>query len=270
MAREAEQDRDPTSEPFGRRLLSRRAQRTSKRHVADAHPQPSDGSDIECDTDIQRDCELRDAILKQGFDSVVWSRLVGELAEYGVGVMSAWIRSGEIYGLCKKFSWNVTPLAPPPDDDERGSLAHDTVLDGLALFQRDGLIEKKWDSANGARLTTYFINACILSFPNNCRKITTARKRTPLPVDYTRFDEPLAPSTDASVLSWMDAWAAFSDLPNNEIKKAVLYRALGYNFAEIAELFSAAGTPLSPGAVRAKLTRQQKRFTNAWLEGRTS
>ncbi|WP_328614755.1 hypothetical protein OHS18_43645 [Amycolatopsis sp. NBC_00355] len=219
---------------------------------------------------MQRDCELRDAILRQGFDSVLWSRLAGELAEYGVGVITAWIHSGEIYALCKKFAWLVSPLAPPPDDDERGSLSHDTVLDGIALFQRDGLIKRKWDPTSGARLTTYFINACILSFPNNCRKIATARKYIPPPVDNTTLNEPMDLAADGAVLDWMDAWSAFSDLPNNEIKKAVLYRALGYNFVEIAELFTASGTPTTPGAVRAKINRQHRRSGIAWPGGTTS
>ncbi|WP_146060424.1 RNA polymerase sigma factor [Amycolatopsis sp. CA-128772] len=219
---------------------------------------------------MQHDHELRDALLKQGFDSILWSRLVGELAEYGVAVITAWIRSGEIYSLSGKLCWHVHPLVPPPDDDERGSLAHDTVIDGIALFQRDGLLKGKWDPRSGASLTTYFVNACLLSFPNQCRKTATARKYTPYPVDNTHFEEPAVPATDGAVLSWMDAWTAFGDLPNDEIKKAVLYRALGYNYVEIAELLTAAGDPITPGAVRARINRQQRRSGVAWYGGTTS
>ena len=97
--------------------------------------------------------------------------LAGELAAYGYPVILAWIRRGTIWGHCAGRGRKVSPTDAEReilerDFDERLQLALETTVDALTFFRDRVLREGRWSFDGGATLTTYFIGACILTFPN--------------------------------------------------------------------------------------------------------
>ena len=91
---------------------------------------------------------------------------------YGYPVILAWLRRGTI--LEKHCTDRGRPLHPSDMDreilerefEERLDLALETVAEDLRFF-RDGVLRAEWWSfEGGATLTTYFIGACLLVFPN--------------------------------------------------------------------------------------------------------
>ena len=75
---------------------------------------------------------------------------------------------------------------------ERLQLALDTTVDALTFFRDRVLREGRWSFDGGATLTTYFIGACILTFPNVFRLWQRAE---------CRWKRSLAPSTDAGCIA---------------------------------------------------------------------
>ena len=94
----------------------------------------------------------------------------------------AWIRRGTIWGHCSTRGRKVSPTDAERevlerDFDERLQLALDTTVDALTFFRDRVLREGRWSFDGGATLTTYFIGACILTFPNIFRLWQRAEHR---------------------------------------------------------------------------------------------
>ena len=111
------------------------------------------------------------ALLADDFTGPAYELLAGELAAYGYPVILAWIRRGAIWGHCSTRGRKVSPTDAERevlerDFDERLQLALDTTVDALTFFRDRVLREGRWSFDGGATLTTYFIGACILTFPN--------------------------------------------------------------------------------------------------------
>jgi hypothetical protein len=233
--------------------------------------QPHTTDDVEHAHELlQADIELRDAVLTAGFDSILWNELVNELAAVGIGVVSAWIMSGEIYKHCSDLNRAVTPPARPFTADEREMLAADAVVAGLDLFREKGLVKGEWNPAAGACLSTYFIGACKLSLSNALRKRLSERSQHADTIPIAETDDfedgyrtrlaDRPQSVERTVLARLQAWAAFNKIPRVIVQKAVVYQAAGYSLVEIAELLSNEGNKIyTADAVRVMLKRQQKK-----------
>lgn len=108
-----------------------------------------------------------------GFAGREFELFRAELASYGLAVMRALIRRGEIYKLCfdqgRPLSANYTVrthLAEPGGGEDRLELANETVAKALDHFRTIALLGGTWKPHGGARLTTFFIGACAQVFPN--------------------------------------------------------------------------------------------------------
>ncbi|UJW28887.1 hypothetical protein L3Q67_27005 [Saccharothrix sp. AJ9571] len=220
------------------------------------------------------DLDLLEELRVRGFEGPSWQRFAEELARYGWAVMQAWLVSGEIFAQCalRRRSVGTAPLYWTEDD--RFSLAQDTVVEGLRLFRERGLVQGGWNIDGGASLRTFFIGACVLVFPNVYR---TWRKR-----HNDERTASLVPNCDA--VDWVDtsasdpamtavhrdeAWAALRAMPLRE-KRAVLLQELGYGRIEIGELLALADgeqRPYSEATVAGWLRRQRQRSRDQREEG---
>lgn len=116
------------------------------------------------------DMEMLCALEADGFDGWVWSELENRLAGYGVGVVGAWISTGEIYrratekgrpsgrrgwrSLATKRSSSPTKPSAPGSDCSRKRPCRTTAGARTA--------------AHGCLPT--FLGSCVLCFANACRK----------------------------------------------------------------------------------------------------
>ncbi|MFF5093065.1 MULTISPECIES: hypothetical protein [Actinosynnema] len=55
-------------------------------------------------------------------------------------------------------------------------MAADAVHEGFELFTRLGIVGRQWTPESGLSLLKYFENACVLSFPNVCRRWRRSRR----------------------------------------------------------------------------------------------
>ncbi len=117
-----------------------------------------------------------------GFAGPDYEIFAGELAAYGYPVILAWLRRGLIWKHCADRG---RPLRPTDRDretlddmfEERLELAFETVAEALRFFRDRVLRAGYWSHEGGATLTTYFIGACLLVFPNVFRRWQAAERR---------------------------------------------------------------------------------------------
>ncbi|MGW5745401.1 hypothetical protein [Amycolatopsis sp. NPDC003861] len=231
---------------------------------------------------LDHDLRLLMALLDEGFEGLIWSELADRLARYGLSVIGAWLVTGEIYERTTHKGRPVRPAVPPLTSDERTALAIDTVSEGIKLFRRRGLEHGDWNPTGGARLSTYFIGACVLCFANLCRQQLTARTRTDRDVFVPHFvaeTAVAAPSAERVALGRLGlvdtmlgrnrraARRGAGGYPEDVVNLVVTYQMLGYHSAEISELISTAATTYSPSTVRKILSDYRKQVEQETREG---
>ncbi|WP_433262563.1 RNA polymerase sigma factor [Actinosynnema sp. CS-041913] len=128
--------------------------------VADLLARPGSPSDA--------DRALLEALRTEDFHGPAYRLLIDRLASYTLPVITAFIRTRQIFQESANHGRHVAvpPWFVPEDADE---LAAETVAEGLALLQKQ-LRGGRWNPDHGASLTTYAIGACIRSFPNVFRR----------------------------------------------------------------------------------------------------
>lgn len=101
-----------------------------------------------------------------GFTGLIFDVAVTEWASYGIAVLMAWMRTGQIAGKCAAKGRPMSDFAPRWSRDDRLEIAIEATARGLRYFIDEVLKPGKWDHRRGTTLKTYFIGACLLQFPN--------------------------------------------------------------------------------------------------------
>jgi hypothetical protein len=118
---------------------------------------------------LEADVDLVQRLMFQGYQGRDWNRFATALAEYGIQVVYAWVKSGLIFRKCREKGFGgLLVLGRKPDDTLE--LALETVGYAIAAFRENVLIPGRWDPARGATLKTFFIGQCLLQFPNVYRR----------------------------------------------------------------------------------------------------
>lgn len=131
---------------------------------------------------IAADRRLVDALAAAGFAGPRFDRFRDELARYAVSVLCGWIYSGYVFQLAAERGFVVRPTAAEldvlhRDADLRQELAVMVVAVALPAFREQALVGGGWRADRGASLTTYFLGACLIAFPNEFRKHRSQRQR---------------------------------------------------------------------------------------------
>jgi hypothetical protein len=138
----------------------------------DSSIQPVDaGADFAVEAErVERllaDRALVDRLMWERYDGPTWDAFRRALAEYGLAVLYAWIRSGRIFLECSRKGFGgIQRRKRRCDDDDALGLAGETVTVSLVFFRDEVLIPGRWDATKGATLRTFFIGACVRHFPN--------------------------------------------------------------------------------------------------------
>jgi hypothetical protein len=156
------------------------------------------------------DQALVEELAAADFAGPVANLVKAELAAYGIPVIRAWIRTGEIVPHCRSIGRPVSLAVGGQlhwTADDRLELAIETVAKALDYFFRRVLSEDRWDYRKGASLKTFFIGACLLQFPNIYESWARAEHRWRRTNDQSMTPEAAelaAPAAD----SWADPTAA--------------------------------------------------------------
>lgn len=117
-----------------------------------------------------QDQVLVDRLAINGFADREYDLYNEALVRYGFIVSLSWIQSGTMIRHCKIRGRPVGPLPADATQQDRRDLAVDTAVEGSVLFRRIALMERRWSPERGASLKTYYIGACIQSYPNVYRR----------------------------------------------------------------------------------------------------
>jgi DNA-directed RNA polymerase specialized sigma24 family protein len=167
-------------------------------------------------------------------------QVLDELMRDAYGILRALLDSGEIFSRSAHFGRPVERTSISWLDDE---VAHEITIEmlfsGLELA-RQALREGSWRPNRGASLRTYFVNSCILCFPNAYRKAVTRESRWNAdPVDVSELNQFLGernevrrgPATGARERD--EVVRILAHVPV-EMRQVLWYLAEGYSANEIA------------------------------------
>jgi hypothetical protein len=112
------------------------------------------------------DYEFLTELARAGFAGPIFEIAATEFAAYGIAVMMAWTRTGQIFSKCQAKGRPLSEFAPRWSRDDRLEIAIETTARALKCFFDNVLRPGKWDHHRGATLKTYFVGACLLQFPN--------------------------------------------------------------------------------------------------------
>ena len=185
------------------------------------------------------DNELVQTLAFGNFDGREWEYFSTELAKYGMAVIGGWMRRGMIFSRCKSRGFGGLPeLGREFTDDEIEELTGETISKALVHFRRDVLMKQKWDYRKGATLRTYFVGQCLIRFANIYRRWHGGETRNRY--DLTGDSETLAAFSPRAVAGDLQAIdrtiiaAALSTVKDPRVKKAMMFKAQGRTYAEIA------------------------------------
>jgi DNA-directed RNA polymerase specialized sigma24 family protein len=187
------------------------------------------------------DEELLLKLQLHGFTGRPWERFAHEMARYGMGVMSSWIRRGRIYGRVKALTgFGLTRRDGWPDPELCGDIATDTVIVALDYFRERVLLAGRWDASKGASLGTFFIGQCLYRFANVYTKALRAEikryKHREIPDDEMpeEWFDPIR-GIEATVVAHQDLADALAQVSTERARKALVLKHIGgYSYEEIA------------------------------------
>ncbi len=91
------------------------------------------------------------------------------LARYALAALAQMTTTRQIIPRLQRLG-RPAPSALPTAPEDVGEVVNDAVTDGLRLFRRHAMAGNGWSPELGASITTYFVNACLLTYPNALRR----------------------------------------------------------------------------------------------------
>jgi DNA-directed RNA polymerase specialized sigma24 family protein len=220
---------------------------------------------------LAEDADLVESLREVNFTGPRYEEFEIVLAHYGLGITTAWIRQGAIFGKCYERGLGGLPTPPSgaltqPHAAEQ--LANETVARALRGFRDTVLKPGRWNPDRGASLKTFFIGQCLIRFPNVYRfwlntEIYPARDERPVD-EFTVFDRPISggPAADPADLAVIrqEVDIVLAEAPE-ATKTMLILLAAGYTQADVAAMLN-----LSENAVQKAVSYWRRR----WTENRNS
>ncbi len=197
------------------------------------------------------------------FTGPVFEVAVTEFAAYGIAVLMAWMRTGQIFGKCQDINRPLSDYAPQWSRDDRLEIAIETTAKALKYFIDKVLKPGKWDHRRGASLKTFFVGACLLQFPNVFEAWLTEQRtwaqvndEEPILDDAVGGTDPQwADPTGDTAVRTCTAMECLAGIPDPQTRQAA-WLVFGHG-ASHAEAGAAVG--LSAAAVEGRLYRLLRR-----------
>lgn len=204
------------------------------------------------------DSALVGELAAAGFAGPVFEVAVTELASYGIAVLMAWMRTGQIFGKCLIKGRPVSGVTSEWSRDDRLEIAIETTAKALKYFIDDVLQPGKWDHCRGATLKTFFIGACLLQFPNVFDRWAREQRRWGQPEGdealehaVVRGDPQWADPTGDAAVRACTVRERLAEIPDRQTRQAAwLVNAYGASHAEAGAMVG-----LSAGGVEGRLYR---------------
>jgi RNA polymerase sigma-70 factor (ECF subfamily) len=166
-------------------------------------------------------------------------------------IVTKLVRSGAMFSRCGRQGRYLHQQEIPLQEAEE--LASDAVYEGFVYFRDRGLLGREWSVEHGQPLNEYFVNACVLAFPNVYRRWQTRAhgwQDVRLVESVASLEHVVTEATpEDAVIEQAAANAAFATL-SEDGKRLLFLHDQGYSHAEIGELMR-----LTPRAVEGRIRR---------------
>ncbi|TQF65297.1 sigma-70 family RNA polymerase sigma factor [Rhodococcus spelaei] len=148
------------------------------------------------------DAALFQTLTDQQFSGPGYDRFANELAAYGLAVMKGWLCTGHIFRVVRSKGILLAPTEYELDlfarsAEERESLALTTVTVALTQFKKRAMADIGWKADGGASITTYFMGACAMSFPNELARVRVLNRRWSRSIETEEKNESFRPRGEA-------------------------------------------------------------------------
>lgn len=212
------------------------------------------------------DKELLDELAAHRFSGWRYRRFEEELAKYGTAVLRGWMSSGHVFALTASRGFHLHPTAAEleelqRDPQAREDLANMTVAYALPRFRDRALMGGGWKPDGGARLSTYFVGACLYEFPNQFRGRRDQAVRWKLQDNCELALSPVEadPAADPAALTAarLSAQAKLCGL-DRRTRAVVMLTVEGYRQDEIAEMLGEPSARAVEGVLHRWRARQRK------------
>jgi RNA polymerase sigma-70 factor (ECF subfamily) len=217
---------------------------------------------------LEADWRHMDSLLVQHFretgcDGPVWSVFLDEVVGYGFVIVTNLVKSGAMFARCDRRNRSVA--RQDVHFHEAEELASDAVWEGFNLFRAEGMLGGRWSIEHGP-LKEYFVNACVLAFPNVYRRWRTSNNawhERHLLDAWARLEHVAAGGDlEVAVMAREAVNALFAEL--SEDRRTLLFlKDQNYSHAEIADFMR-----ITPRAVEGKLRRAKEAAREASKGGR--
>ncbi|UCM89781.1 RNA polymerase sigma factor [Streptomyces marincola] len=212
------------------------------------------------------DAMLVEVLRYEGFEGSRYQQVQSALMRYGWVTLNKWSASGYIFeraaGMGRPVPAHLIPERWHYED--RTQVVTDTLVQGHALFREHGLVRGKWNPKGGAGLTTYFVGASIRVFPSVFIKWSKAHNRGQSELDHraagtddpphARYDIPDQRAVDPAhtAVTRDDIARLWREIPDEQLREALVLMALGYTQAEAAQKVGLTGKALERRLARAR------------------
>ncbi|WP_394616360.1 RNA polymerase sigma factor [Lentzea sp. JNUCC 0626] len=188
---------------------------------------------------------------ESGLTGVRWDQFHRQLLGHGLTIVTKLVRSGAIFSRSGRNGRYLQKQDIAPQEAEE--LASDAVYEGFVYFRDRGLLGREWSVEHGQPLNEYFVNACVLAFPNVYRRWQTRAhgwQDVRLVDTLASLEHVQAEGTpEDAVIEQQIANAAFAAL-SEDSRRLLFLSDQGYSHAEIGELMR-----ITPRAVEGRIRR---------------
>lgn len=200
------------------------------------------------------------AICAEGLHGARHQALEGMLISYAVPVLRKLLADGRIIIRARKLGRSQGSVQARLDltDADREELLRDMIADALPVFNRAVFGDQRWDPWRGASLKTYFVNACILQFPQLNRQRLDQRAARPVSLDIDTGLAGPAPDPATMVALRDEVHRVLAEITDRQLREVLILRAAGYTAEDAARQ---AG--LTPKAAEGRLARLRQRLNGA-------
>ncbi|MEV6712056.1 sigma factor-like helix-turn-helix DNA-binding protein [Lentzea sp. NPDC051208] len=188
---------------------------------------------------------------ESGLSGPRWDQFHRQLLGHGLTIVTKIVWSGAIFSRCGRQGRYLHQQDISRQEAEE--MASDAVYEGFVYFRDRGLLGREWSVEHGQPLNEYFVNACVLAFPNVYRRWQTHAhgwQDVRLVDTLASLENVVAEGNpEDAVIEQAAANAAFATL-SEDSKRLLFLHDQGYSHAEIGELMR-----LTPRAVEGRIRR---------------
>jgi DNA-directed RNA polymerase specialized sigma24 family protein len=209
------------------------------------------------------DVALLARLREGGFQGSDWERFAEELVRYGLSVIGAWVRSGQIFEECRRRRIKGSPTKDRRELDDQGiselaELTEAIVAEAICSY-REVLRRGGWSAERGASLTTFFIGQCLVRFPAAYRrwqKETRPAQWVGLQHDDGTSIEVEDPMDEVEVvIQRIEVIDRLRGVDDDRVRRILRLRMAGFSDREVGDRL---GT--TPKAVQALLYRYRRQL----------